>query len=342
MDASSKKWQAANKEKHLASHRKYIRKHKEEQNVAWRKRYQKRKEAFEKRYGSMARNIRNERLILYRSDKEYFKEQLQGIEKERNLAIAYDYLDGDKTLYETGHSHHISKERVRQCIAKILFKVVKIDLKRNKNMASIKNKPGYTLFKQDPTYWEGKLREEVFKEDHQAPQLDVILRFFRDDEPVSDIVEKTKYGKQWVYEIIEKASNYIENGIEPASKKDYRQNPLRQEEFDQIKALSFQGEEVKDIAHQIKRSKFVVQRVRNATSLADYFARQKAWYLQRSNTKAMKIHQEVMGTEVVFHGALPNSPSPHRQALADAIDAFIKEEVKIQVQMKLDKIKESL
>lgn len=258
---ATRKWQAVHRDRHIRSGKRYRKLHKDRENELWRKRYHEKKKVFEKEYGIMARNIRNERVQLYLSDPAYYKEKLQGKIKPEQLEIAYYYLDDPAhTLFSTGRQFHISKERVRQVCYKVLYKIWKMK-PREKHMT-----------------------EEIKLSGRRRPKI-----------------------------------------------------ALTQEEFDRAKELFYQGETINDAAKEMHRSKFVILRIFHANDLQDYFTKQKAYYMKGKPVRASEP-EVPQGTPVVFHGSVSDSPSPHRQALADAIDAFIKEEVRIQMKEKIQRL----
>src|SRR5712664_2386195 len=143
INARARIWQAANKEKHRKSWQQWRINNKERDNENWRKRYNKRKQQIEEEYGIMSRNIRNERVQLYLSNPQYYKEKLKEKIKEDQLAIAYYYLDdATHSLFATGRQFHISKERVRQICYKVLYKIWKMKPEEEDIMITNKNRKG--------------------------------------------------------------------------------------------------------------------------------------------------------------------------------------------------------
>ena len=72
------------------------------------------------------RNIQNDRVKIYLENPTFYQERLIKLLKVRNFEIFVSYVEGKRTLAEVGREYHISKERVRQIVAKGLFKVIRI------------------------------------------------------------------------------------------------------------------------------------------------------------------------------------------------------------------------
>lgn len=227
------------------------------------KNYLKRKEKFEKEYGTMSRNIRNERVQEYLSDPAYYKEKLVGKVSSEKLEISLFYLDNpSETLFSTGRKYHKGKERIRQIVAQTLFQVARLAQKKEINKKSpldrSTNKQGRTL---------------------------------------------------------------------------------TQVEFDRIKELLYQGESTKDIYEITGRVLNVISNVAKANDLTDYLRISREQSAKYASSMPYEPVKELpQGTQVSFHHPLPNFPAPHRQALADAIDAFIEVEVQIRLKEKLQKL----
>lgn len=136
-------------------------------------------------------------------------------------------------------------------------------------------------------------------------------------------------------------------------------NPFTLENYTEIKDLLYQGETVSEIRKKTGRATSLIGAVRSSENYEDYYMmRRKAAHKQYINrvmkTKKTSLPAPLVerlvneqmdnnqedGVEVTFNGVLPGSLSPHRQALADAIDAFVKVEIEIRVKEKLRKLLE--
>ena len=145
-----------------------------------------------------------------------------------------------------------------------------------------------------------------------------------------------------VFQEFARTMNMLREGnLPPTGKRASKRQLVTQEYFDRIKALLYQGEEYNEIYKQTWVKRTTYRYIVRAQSLEEFHQLRRddtLKYITRNNEN----RELPENTIVTFRGTLPGPPAPHRQALADAIDAFIKEEVKIRLQMELDKIKESL
>lgn len=277
-----------------------------------------------------------DRYELYLSDTSYYKQALAGKEKPRNLAIMSAYLDSNESLREVGDRFGIRPERVRQIVAKLLWRVVKL---APKNI--MENKEGYKIFQENSDEYYYKIKQK-YSEKH----AEIIFAYLQDHVKVAQLASNYDVTPATIYGVLGNAIKFIEDTHNGVADKRLEEHPthakrgqrLLQEEFDLIKDMLFRGEEIKDITKQSHRSYGVIKLVGGAATLTEYFEKSRAsWSRYQETEKAQNELPEPFKSDGLGKLPVPAASNKYLDALIKArghLDEmtalFIAEEVRLR------------
>lgn len=233
-------------------------------------------------------------------------------------------------------------------------------MKLKNNRLYKKNREVFLKYQENPQYYKEKLKG-ILRED----QLRLAFMYLDENLSLSELGMRENSSKAWIGTIVGKVFTIIKNensGLNYGIRISSRHRKLKQEEFDLIKKLSFEGHSVVEIIEIIKRSKDVIVKARAAQTLEEYFAKSNEYHRKNFERKKNMNNNPIEQYAKKLDSVLPKQPKETvikkmleppfddrdaRDRLLELehkwwelVQDYIEEEVKLRMKEKLRKILE--